>query len=101
MSIFADEWRACLREQYLYVIRADDQQTLNSLTSVMHEVGFTDSELAELRVTATLHVDDVPDDFVPDLDVLKDAPQPAPAPPVYTPEDDDDDEDDYVQLSLF
>jgi len=69
-SIFFDEWIKSLREQYKYVIRNNDQVTLPSLTEVMHDVGFTDDELAHLRVEATMHIDDVSDDFVPDLKVL-------------------------------
>jgi hypothetical protein len=71
MSIFADEWRACLREQYKFVVAANEQVTLQSLTEVMVQVGFGDDELAQLRVEATIRVEDVPDDFVPDLHVLR------------------------------
>jgi hypothetical protein len=38
---------------------------------VMHEVGFSDVELAELEVRATMRAEDAPDDFVPNLDILK------------------------------
>ena len=70
MFVFSDEWRACLREQYKYVFRTNDRVTKESLTSVMVDVGFTEDELAQLRVEATMHVDDLPDDFVPALDIL-------------------------------
>jgi len=60
-----------MREQYKHVIRTDDQKTLVSLTKVMHRVGFGEDELAQLRVEATMHVDDMPDDFVPDMEVLQ------------------------------
>ena len=70
-SVFADEWRACLREQYKYVVRNNDAKTTVSLTDVMHEAGFTDDELAELRVLATLRADKTPDDFMPDMHVLE------------------------------
>ena len=71
MSVFTKEWRACMREQYKHVIRTDDQKTLVSLTKVMHRVGFGEDELAQLRIEATMHVDDMPDDFVPDMEVLQ------------------------------
>ncbi|MBZ0292509.1 MAG: hypothetical protein K8L99_08060 [Anaerolineae bacterium] len=71
MNVFADDWRDCLREQFMHVVRSGDDITLPSLTRVMHDVGFTDEELAELRVRATMHVDDVDEDFVPDMDVLE------------------------------
>ena len=71
MSVFSEEWRACLREQYKHVIRNDDQITLPSLTRVMQRVGFGEDELSQLRVQATMRIEDVPDDFVPDLDILQ------------------------------
>lgn len=70
-SIFKDEWRECLRAHYMDVIRRDDQRTLKSLLRVMHDTGFSDDELAELRVRATMRVEDVPADFVPDMHILQ------------------------------
>lgn len=80
-GVFFDEWIKSLREQYKHVIRNNDQVTLPSLTQVLHNIGFTDDELAQLRVEATMHVDDVGDDYVPDLDILNSsqATQPHPA----------------------
>lgn len=71
MSVFSDEWRICLREQYKYVIRNNDTVTLPSLTNVMHQVGFTDDELAQLRMEITMRTEDVPEDFVLDLNILR------------------------------
>lgn len=82
-SIFFDEWIRCLREQYMHVIREKDTLTQQSLTDVLYEVGFTDDELAELRLQATMHVDDVDADFEPDLNILQQ--QPAPAEPAFKP----------------
>lgn len=70
MSIFAEEWRACLREQYKHVIRTNDPITRASLITVLHEVGFGDDELRQLEVEATIRADDMPDDFTPDLNIL-------------------------------
>ena len=69
-SVFFDEWIKSLREQYKYVIRNNDQVTLPSLTTVMHNVGFSEDELAHMRVEATMHIDSVGADYVPDLTVL-------------------------------
>lgn len=69
-NIFADEWIDCLKAHYMHVIRTKDHVTEPSLSIVMHSAGFSDAQLAELRVRATMHVDDVGADFVPDLDVL-------------------------------
>lgn len=70
-NIFADEWRDCLRAHYMHVVRNSDHVTEPTLRVVMHDAGFSESELAELRVRATMHVADVGADFVPDLDVLQ------------------------------
>jgi hypothetical protein len=77
-NVFADEWRDCLRAHYMHVVRTEDHVTLPTLTVVMHQAGFNDSELAELRVRATLRTEQVANDFVPQLDVLADAPDDAP-----------------------
>ena len=69
-NIFADEWVECLEAHYMHVIRIKDKVTEPSLSIVMHSAGFSDAQLGELRVRATMHVDDVGEDFVPDLDVL-------------------------------
>lgn len=82
-NIFADEWRDCLRAHYQHVIRTRDQVTEPSLRVVMHQAGFDDAELAELRVRATMHVDDAGVDFVPDMDVLDTPVEAAAAPPVF------------------
>lgn len=69
-NIFEAEWRECLEAHYMHVIRTRDKVTEPSLTVVMHQAGFNDSELAELRVRATMHMDDVDADFVPDLEAF-------------------------------
>jgi hypothetical protein len=74
-DIFADEWRDCLQAHYTHVVRENDLKTLESLKTVMHEVGFRDRDLREMLVVATAHVDDVAEDFVPDLDILQQAEQ--------------------------
>jgi hypothetical protein len=74
-NIFADEWHECLQAHYMHVVRTNDRVTLPSLTVVMHQAGFSESELAELRVRATMHVDKVDANFVPDLDILESAGQ--------------------------
>ena len=72
-SIFSDEWRSSLRAQYQHVLRTDDKVTLPSLTAVLQQVGFDEDEQRQLRLAATLHVDDVAEDFVPDLEILAEA----------------------------
>src|SRR4029078_7222319 len=69
-DIFADDWVECLEAHYMHVIRINDKVTEPSLSIVMHSAGVSDAQLAELRVRATMHVDAVDKDFVPDLEVL-------------------------------
>lgn len=76
MSIFADDWRECLREQYKYVVRQQDHVTRRSLIAVLHSVGFTEADLRALEIEATMRADDMPDDFVPDFDPYPEDPAP-------------------------
>jgi hypothetical protein len=78
-GIFYTEWLRCLREHYQYVIRENDIVTQKSLINVMYKAGFTDDELNQLRLQATIRAEDVPDDFVPDLNILEPQLQPHPA----------------------
>jgi len=69
-SVFHEEWLRSLREQYKHVVRNDDRVTLDSLSKVMSKVGFRESELTQLRIEATMHVDEVGTDFRADLQIL-------------------------------
>lgn len=69
-SIFFEEWRRCLREHYMYVIRTQDRVTEKTLVNVLHRVGFSDDELRELYMQATMRSEDVVGDFVPDMEKL-------------------------------
>lgn len=79
MSVFDTEWRDCLREQYKHTIRQNNKKNIDSLRVVMNQVGFREDELRQLEMIATMHIDDVTDDFVPNLDILD-----VPTPPVQT-----------------
>lgn len=70
-SVFFEEWIRSLREQYKHVVRQDDRVTLPTLTAVMVDVGFSEDELAHLRVEATMHVDDIGSDHVADMEILE------------------------------
>ncbi|MCC6802238.1 MAG: hypothetical protein IT319_05075 [Anaerolineae bacterium] len=70
-SIFAEEWRDCLRAHYTYVVRMGDQGTERTLRNVMFEAGFGEDEVKELYVLATAHVDDVGAGFVPDMEIFE------------------------------
>lgn len=66
-SIFADEWRACLIEHYKMAVRTGNRAKREEARQTMQDAGFSEEELSQLYLESTMHVDDVPDDFVPDL----------------------------------
>lgn len=66
-SVFGDEWRTCLREHYKYVIRENDTRTETTFTPILYDVGFREDDLQALYREATMRSDDLPDDFVPDM----------------------------------
>ncbi len=70
-SIFDDEWRACQREYYKHTVRAGDSRRRAQMADALRSVGFSEEELSALYLAATMHVDDMPDDFLPDLDSLE------------------------------
>lgn len=68
-NIFGDEWRACLREHFKYVVQHDTRTTLESLRVALLQGNppvFTEDELRELYIEATLRAEDLPDGFVPE-----------------------------------
>jgi len=68
-SVFSDEWRRCLREHYKYVKRNQDKATEETLTPILERFGFREDELRRLTIEATMRADDMPDDFVPDMEL--------------------------------
>ncbi len=51
-SLFFDQWQACLRAHYIYVIRSNDRVTEPSLRQVLLHSGLSESDLEELRQQA-------------------------------------------------
>lgn len=108
-SVFSQEWRDCLQAHYMHVVRSGDKVTLPTLTGVMTDAGFSEAELNELYVRATQHVDDVPDDFVPDEAVVETFQSPGEDTTPAADSDESADEDDTPpddpnspqQMSLF
>lgn len=84
-SVFKDEWRRCLKEHYKYVIRNQDSTTQRTLLPVLHRLGFTDDDLRQLYVEATMRADDMPDDFMPDIPAAAGANTSAAAEPAPHP----------------
>jgi hypothetical protein len=51
-SIFFDEWRACLRAHYIYVIQDNDTVTEPTLRAVLLQSGLSEDELYALAEEA-------------------------------------------------
>jgi hypothetical protein len=69
-NVFGDEWRECLREHFKYVVQHDTRTTLESLRVALLQGDppvFTEDELRDLYIEATLRAEDLPDDFVPEV----------------------------------
>lgn len=101
-NIFAGEWRDCLRAHYINVIRTDPN--LRNHESVkkafLRPNGdrppiFSESELHQLYLEATMRAEDMPDDFIPPAELLAEyaaeyaaeVQAAAPVAPVGTPVD--------------
>jgi len=114
-SIFSEEWRGCLRAHYMYVIRAQDTLTEQTLRHVLMQTGMGEDELLDLQRQAlgydpdpTQFAEDEIEDFTGEL-IDQQAPEP-PAPiqelPADLPDEDEEEDDDIPpvsssQLSLF
>jgi hypothetical protein len=72
-SPFADDWRDCLRAHYMHVIKTGDAAAARTLPDVLRSIGFTQAELHELAVRATLRTDEMPADYVPDVAAVEEA----------------------------
>ncbi|MBL8156130.1 MAG: hypothetical protein JNM70_18265 [Anaerolineae bacterium] len=70
-NIFGDDWRECLQAHYVHVVRSRDHVTRPTLRVVMQQAGFDESQMAEMEVRATMHVDDAGADFVPDAEMVR------------------------------
>jgi len=65
-SLFFDDWQACLRAHYVYVIRMNDTVTEPSLRQVLLHTGLSEDDLEELRRQA----------YAPDEQVEEAPPEP-------------------------
>ncbi len=68
-SVFSDEWRRCLEEHYKYVVKNQDKATEETLTPILERFGFREDDLRQLTIDATIRADEMPDDFVPEMEL--------------------------------
>lgn len=80
-SVFQSDRIACLLAQYRDVARGGDRVRLGHVAQVLRDEGFSEEQIVRLYIEATMHIDDVPEDFTPDLDAavqLKESMDPHP-----------------------
>lgn len=70
VDIFGNDWRDCLKAHFMYTIKVGDTLTTESLAGLLLSANIPESVLAELRVRATMHVDEVGKNYEPDLGIL-------------------------------
>jgi hypothetical protein len=73
-SIFFDEWRNCLKAHYSTFVQQEylpqperKAHAKDALEGVLHRMGFSEDDLHDLYVRATMRVEDVPENFVPEM----------------------------------
>lgn len=90
-NVFTEEWRACLREHYKHVVQHDTATTLDSLRAALLRPNgvdgdqppiFTEDEVRQFHLEATMRAEDMPDDFVPDFEAVMPPEDATPAPPL-------------------
>jgi len=87
-SLFFDNWQACLRAHYLYVIRSNDAVTEPSLRQVLLHTGLSESDLEDLRRQAYIPdpFEETPPDVTPEPDtppLVEEPPAADPGGPTY------------------
>ena len=65
--VFADEWRACLRQHYMYVIQHNDTVTEPTLHGILLRVGFSEEEIREIAIQAKMRDTDATPGELPGL----------------------------------
>lgn len=84
-SLFFDDWQACLRAHYVYVLRAGDNVTELTLRQVLLQTGLSEQDLRALQEEAfALGA------IEPDMELM--------SPPPATPEGEPDDLQDLSDL---
>lgn len=70
-SPFDEEWRESLAEQFKHAARLEGKTRRDALRQMLHELGFSEGQLRDLYIDATMHIDDLNADFLPDLDMIE------------------------------
>jgi hypothetical protein len=66
---FDDDWQDVQQAYYQHTVRSSDKSKRADIHDLMQQLGYTEDELLQLYIDATLH--DAPHDFEPDFDLLE------------------------------
>lgn len=64
---FLDDWYDHQVAHYQEAVRRRDTVTKNSVELLLLEIGYTEAQLQEFRVLATMRADDMPEDYLPEM----------------------------------
>jgi len=71
LSPFADDRRDTLIAHFKLVMHSHDPSRRQAVIDLMETEGFSKAELSSLYIEATMRMDEVPDDFVPDITMIE------------------------------
>jgi len=70
-SPFRDDWHDAQEAHFQYISRVGDAHQRAAARAAMAQAGYSEEEIAQLYVAATMHQDDLPDGFVADVEVIE------------------------------
>jgi hypothetical protein len=70
-SPFTDDWHDLQTAQFAHTMRTGNATQRAAAVAVMREAGYSDDQIRGLYINATMHSDDVPPDFEPDMDIIE------------------------------
>lgn len=70
-SPFSTDWHAAQAAHFMHTCRTGNAQARAAAREAMSQAGYSDDEIAKLYIAATMHQDDLPDDFTPDVAVIE------------------------------
>lgn len=70
-SPFADDWHAAQEQHFQHILRTGDAGARRDAIALMQQAGYDEAAIQALYIRATMHMDDIPPDFVPDMEVIE------------------------------
>lgn len=70
-SPFADDWHDAQEAHFTHISRVGDAEAREKARAALTQAGYSDAQISELYVEATMHQDDLADDFLPDMSMIE------------------------------